>query len=118
MDKWQAIQRFWEGFDIPAYDQNSVPDYAVPPYITYEAKVADFEKALPLSASIWYRGTSWRDISRKADEISRSLKQIIELDSGYLFLTRGSPFAQRMSDPNETIKRIYINLMAEFYTET
>lgn len=115
MTKWEAIQDFWEGFDLPAYDQNSVPDDAVAPYITYEAKVSDFENALPLSGSIWYRSTSWKDISLKADEISQSLKQIIKIDDGYLFITRGSPFAQRMQDPDDTVKRIYINLMAEFY---
>jgi hypothetical protein len=117
INKWQAIQRFWEGFEIPAYDQNSVPDDAVAPYITYEAKVADFENALPLSGSIWYRSSSWRDISLKADEIAQSLKQIIKIDGGYMFITRGSPFAQRLNDPNDTVKRIYINLMVEFYTE-
>lgn len=117
MDKWQAIQSFWEGFDIPAYDQNSVPDDAVAPYITYEAKTADFENALPLSGSIWYRSSSWRDISKKADQIADSLKKIIKIDGGYLFITRGSPFAQRLNDPNDTVKRVYINLMVEFYTE-
>ena len=117
MDKWQAIQSFWEGFDIPAYDQNSVPDDAVAPYITYEAKTADFENALPLSGSIWYRSSSWRDISKKADQIADSLKKIIKIDGGYMFITRGSPFAQRLNDPNDTVKRIYINLMVEFYTE-
>lgn len=118
MDKWQAIQSFWEGFNLPAYDQNSVPDDAVTPYITYEAKVSDFENALPLSGSIWYRSTSWREISQKADEVSRSLKQIIKIDGGYLFITRGSPFAQRMQDADETVKRIYINLMVEFYADS
>ena len=117
MDKWQAIHNFWSGFDLPAYDQNSVPDDAVAPYITYEAKTADFENAFPLSGSIWYRGSSWRDISLKADEIAQSLKQIIKIDGGYLFITRGSPFAQRVNDPNDTVKRVYINLMVEFYTE-
>lgn len=117
MDKWQAIQSFWEGFDIPAYDQNSVPDDAVAPYITYEAKTADFENALPLSGSIWYRSSSWRDISKKADQIADSLKKIIKIDGGYLFITRGSPFAQRLNDPDDTVKRVYINLMVEFYTE-
>lgn len=32
-------------------------------------------------------------------------------------LKRGSPFAQRMSDPNDDmIRRIYINITAEFLT--
>lgn len=116
-DKWQAIQSFWESFDLPAYDQNSVPDDAVTPYITYSAQVADFEKPLLLTGSIWYRGSSWKAISQKADEISKALKKLIRVDGGYLWLTRGSPFAQRMSDQDETVKRIYINLMAEFFTD-
>lgn len=117
MTKWEAIQGFWEGFQIPAYDQNSVPDDAVCPYITYEAQTGDFEAPLALTGSIWYRGSSWKPVSLKSDEISRSLKQIIKVDGGYLFLTRGSPFAQRMSDTDDTVKRIYINLMAEFFTD-
>lgn len=116
MNKWQAIQSFWESFGIPAYDENSVPDDATEPYITYTAQVGDFESPLILTGSIWYRSALWRDISLKADEIARSLKRIIKLDDGYLFVTRGSPFAQRMEDTDDTVKRIYINLMAEFYT--
>lgn len=115
-DKWQAIQEFWEGFDIPAYDENSVPDDATAPYITYTAQVASFEAPLLLTGSIWYRSTNWRDVSRKADEIARSLNKLIRLDdNGYLWLTRGSPFAQRMADTDDTVKRVYINIMAEFF---
>lgn len=116
MNKWQAIHNFWSGFGIPAYDENSVPDDAVEPYITYTAQISDFENPLLLTASLWYRSTAWDEISLKADEISESLKRIIKLDGGYLFITRGSPFAQRMQEENDTVKRIYINLMAEFYT--
>ena len=28
MDKWKALQSFWESFDIPAYDEATVPDDA------------------------------------------------------------------------------------------
>lgn len=116
MNKWEAIQSFWESFDLPAYDENSVPDDATAPYITYSAETADFENVILLTGSIWYRSTSWKNISLKSDEIASSLKKIIKLDDGYLFITRGSPFAQRMMDTDETVKRIYINLMCEFYT--
>lgn len=116
MNKWQAIDAFWSSFGIPAYDENSVPDDATAPYITYTAETADFEKVILLTGSIWYKSATWENISLKADEIASSLKKIVKLDDGYLFITRGSPFAQRMKDPNENVKRIYINLMAEFYT--
>jgi hypothetical protein len=116
MDKWQAIHSFWSGFGLPAYDETSVPDDAVAPYITYAAETADFESQIPLTASIWYRSSSWKEVSKKADEIARSLNRIIRLDDGLLYLMRGSPFAQRMADPDESYRRIYINIVAEFFT--
>ena len=39
-NKWQAIDRFWNSFGIPAYDESSVPQGATMPYITYHAEVA------------------------------------------------------------------------------
>lgn len=116
MDKWQAIQKFWGSFGLPAYDENSVPDDATAPYITYSAQTASFEAPLLLTGSIWYRSQSWEAISKKADEIALNSHKLIKLDDGYLFITQGSPFAQRMNDTDETVKRIYINLMCEFFT--
>ena len=118
-DKWQALHNFWSSFDIPAYDENSVPDDAQMPYITYTAEIASFEQVLLLTGSIWYRSTKWAEISQKAEEIARSLSSYrLEDVEGkqYLFLTQGSPFAQRMKDEDDTVKRIYINVMAEYFT--
>ena len=117
MNKWQSIHHFWESFGIPAYDENSVPDKAVAPYITYSAEVGSFEQPLALTGSIWYRSTSWKDISNKADEVARAAHCLIRVTGGYLFITRGSPFAKRVPDEDDTVKRIYINLMAEFFTD-
>ncbi len=119
IDKWQGLQDFWESFLLPAYDENSVPDDATMPYITYSAETAQFENALPLSASIWYRSTSWYDISRKAEEIAEVLSDYVLIplgDSEYIYLTQGTPFAQRVKDEDDAVKRIYINVMAEFFT--
>ena len=119
-DKWQAINSFWNSFGIPAYDENSVPDDATFPYITYEAVTANFEQPVTLVASIWYRQTKWSDISQKADEIARYIGygfKAIKLDDGYLVLMQGSPFAQRLSDDDDSIKHIYIMINAEFCTE-
>lgn len=118
-DKWQAQDQFWNSFGIPAYDVNSVPEDVVMPYITYTAVVSGFEKVVLLNASIWYSSTSWAAISQKADEIAQAVKDyklILLDDHQYMFLTQGSPFAQRMPDAQDRVKRIYINIMCEYFT--
>lgn len=119
MDKWEALHDFWSSFGIPAYDSSDVPDDAVMPYITYSAQVGPFESILLLNASVWYRSTSWREISNKVDEIAQALNgyRLESLDGRqYLFLTQGEPFAQRMPDEDDRVRRVYINVMAEFFT--
>ena len=117
MDKWQAIQEFWESFGLNAYDENTVPEDAQLPYITYQAVTGEFEQNVALSGDIWYRSQSWAAISQKADQISQSLGIIRISPHKYLYLSRGMPFAQRMSDPDTTIRRIHIELDAEFFTD-
>lgn len=118
MDKWQAIHNLWSSFGLAAYDENSVPDDAQYPYITYSSAISDFEDPVILTASIWYRTTSWAEASQKAVYISRMVSpyKMIPVDGGYLYVVKGTPFAQRMRDEDDLIKRIYIVLQAEFFT--
>lgn len=120
MDKWQGLQTFWESFGIPAYDENSVPDDAVMPYITYHAEVAGFESVVTPYASVWYRSTSWAEISQLTEQIAEELSscKLIPIgDNEYIFIGQGVPFAQRMNDPADgSIKRMYINIMVEYFT--
>lgn len=122
MDKFQALQSFWESFGLPAYDENTVPSGEEAPsfpYITYDTIVSAFGTPVAMSGSLWYYGPSWAEISKKAiaigKEISRGGK-MIPLDDGAVWIKQGSPFAQRMSDPNDMVRRIYINIEAEFLT--
>lgn len=118
MSKWRAIQHFWESFNIPAYDAQSVPKDAELPYITYEAQTGSLDGVLSLTSSIWYRGSSWTDVCNKADEIDAYLNNgiTIPLDDGqYLWIVKGSPFAQRLADETDKqVKRIIINIQAEY----
>lgn len=119
MDKAQAIHSFWSGFDLPAYDENSVPHDATLPYITYGVATGAIGDMVALSGSLWYRSTSWQAISQKADKIAETVGYgyaIYKVDGGYVWITRGTPFAQRMGDEDTSIRRIYINLNAEFLT--
>lgn len=121
MNKWQAIDAFWNSFEIPAYDETAVPDDAVMPYITYSGTTSNFENPITLTASIWYRQTSWRDISLKADEIAQYLGytyRAIKLDDGYMVLTQGATFAQRMRDEDDAVRRIYLMVDVEFCTQS
>jgi hypothetical protein len=120
MDKWQALQAFWDSFGIDAYDESSVPDDAVPPYITYRAGIDEFESSMMLYASVWYRSSSWKDISLKTSEIEQAIgafKLIPLNENEYLYIKKGTPFAQRMRDEDETIKRVYINIEVEYFTQ-
>lgn len=123
MDKFQALHAFWSSFDLPAYDQYSVPDGAALPYLTYEAATGSIGDVVNLSASLWYRDTGWATISRKAQEIADAIEDLypptLQLDTGRLLLVRGTPWAQRMNDPDDDgIRRVVLNVQAEFLTQS
>ena len=119
MDKAQAIHSFWSGFGLVAYDENTVPDDAVAPYITYSVSTDSLEGPVTLYGSLWYKSLSWAEASQKSEQISEYITnmQPIKIDGGYLWIMKGTPFAQRMSDPgDDMVRRIYINIIAEFLT--
>ena len=120
MTKAAAIYQFWNSFGLTAYDENSVPDDASFPYITYQLVTASFDREIPLAASLWYRSESWTGINAKTDEISQKISRggkIIPCDGGVIWLKRGQPFAQNMGDESDDlIKRKYLNITAEYLT--
>ena len=122
MDKFQALQSFWESFGIPAYDENTVPtgdDAPAFPYITYDAVVSNLGTPVAMSASIWYYGTSWAQITAKMAEIQSAIGRggkMLRIDDGAIWIVQGAPFAQRMADSNDMVRRIFINITAEYIT--
>ena len=121
MDKAQAINAFWNSFEWAAYDEGTVPDDASMPRITYRVVTDSLGNPVMIPASLWDRSTSWERISKKAEEIGQAIVTMdppaIKIDTGRLYLTKGSPFAQRMQEPSDDmVRRIYINVDAEFFT--
>ena len=120
MTKAAAIYQFWNSFGLTAYEENSVPDDADFPYITYQLVTDSFGREIPLTASIWYRSESWTAINAKTEEISAHIGlggKIIKCDGGRIWIKRGQPFAQNMGDESDDlIKRKYLNLTFEFLT--
>lgn len=116
-NKWQTLQNFFSSFGWIAYDENTVPDDAALPYLTYEAAVDRMETTVYLSATLWDRSTSWKSVSDKADEIAATLGpggSTLRFDDGLLYIVQGSPFAQRGNDDDDTIRRMDLNFTAEF----
>ena len=120
MTKAAAIYQFWSSFGLTAYEENTVPTDAIFPYITYQLVTDNFDREIPLTASLWYRSESWTAINAKTDEISQKISRggkIIPYDGGAIWLKRGQPFAQSMGDESDNlIKRKYLNITAEFMT--
>lgn len=119
MDSWQAQYNFWAGFNIPAYEENSVPTGDIRPaypYITYQAVDSIFDESFYVAASIWTRSTSWE----LADTLSNTIKAMLSdggttvpYDGGMLWVTAEEPFAQNMADPNDPLikrKRLAVTM--------
>lgn len=118
MDKLQALDAFWNGFGLVAYDENSVPDDVSFPYITYEASSDTLGNVLAQTASLWYRSSSWGAITEKEQEISEYITRggrMVKYDGGCVWIQKASPWAQRMAEEsNSEIRRIVLNLQVEF----
>ena len=119
MDAEQAIHSFWSSFGLTAYDENSVPDTAELPYITYSLSYDTFGNQVSMSASIWDRSSSWIYLTNKAKEISQAISYggiVLDTNEGYIKIYRNSPFYNRMSEGETQIKRILISIQAEYFT--
>lgn len=128
-DKWQALQTFWSSFDLEAIDNTILLDEETRqelgidfPYITYEAAIASFDDPISLSASLWYYGLSWSEISQKANEIYDEIGAggvKVYYDDGQIWIRRvdGSGFSSRMSDPDKYVRRIVLNIIVEYLSE-
>lgn len=118
MNKEQALNEFWNGFGITAYDNNSVPDNAPYPRITYECITDNFGYPVTSSASIWTRSSGWAS----AEKIKQAIEQRITrggcyktYSNGAMWIRRGNPFSVRSRDASdESVKQIMLNIEIEY----
>ena len=121
--KAATIYEFWNSFEIPAYEENSVPtgeDAPKFPYITYQLVSDSLGNEVAMTASLWYRGSSWVEANAKTEEISQRIGRkgaVLDCNGGKVWIKRGTPFAQNMGDESDNlIKRKYLNITAEYLT--
>lgn len=114
-----ALQSFFSDFGIPAYPHTAVPDQAAMPYLTYTPIFGYMFDQAGIVVNLWYRTESEAAPNAKATEIANSLGGGVMLacEGGGVWLSRGSPFSQSLTDEDDnTIKRRYINVTAQFVT--
>lgn len=122
MNAQAALNSFWNGFGWTAWEENTVPDNAFSianQYITYSAGESGFDEPMTLTASLWQRSTSWAGTVEKAEQIMQEIGMrgsFVPFDNGTLWIKRGTPFSQRMSDEDTAVRRIYLNIEVEYIT--
>lgn len=118
MDKQEALYKFWhEATGLTAYEENSIPDDAQLPYCTYQTILDSLDYALFPLGHVWMRTVSWEALDAVQKRIEAYIGKgiTIEMNEGYLFICKGSPFAQRETDENDSsIKGYLLNIQAEF----
>lgn len=126
MTKDKALYAFFSGFGLPAYPANAVlnengePDVVLP-YLTYTPVFDSWGgEPVSLTVNLWYRTESEAIPNAKAQDISDAIGmggKVIPCDEGYIWMKRGSPWCQNLSDEvDHAIKRRYINVTAEYLT--
>ena len=117
-----AIYSFLAGFSIPAYASASVPDQAEFPYITYDLVLGEWGEAeVNMPVNVWYRTDSEALPNAKVREIGERIGMggvLLHCDGGYIWLKKGSPWAQavRVEGEDEKVKRRYVNINIEYMT--
>jgi len=108
-----ALYNFFSGFGLSAYVEDSVPDEAALPYITYQLIEPDWDDGGAFYARVWYRSTSYAAINAKVDEIRAAIGEGISLPTpgGAVYLSKGTPFVQYMPmEGDNTLKVAYLNI--------
>ena len=128
MDSWQALNAFWSGFDVPAYDEQTVFDERYSPaypHITYESAAGTNGNTELLTASLWdmvdptEQTASWSWLKQKAEEIKHAigyggLKMKVEGGGIWIKLPNTSPFSRPLPSGEDNILRIQMNIEVDY----
>lgn len=120
----KALYDFWSSFGLPAYPENNVPysedglNPVEPPYITYRVVRPEWRSQVSTYARVWYKDTSFKDISEKVDEIESRIGEGVMLptDNGFLLLFKDINFCQYEPTDDSRLKVAYLSLIEEANT--
>lgn len=117
MTKTAAIHRFFSSF-LPSYPASSVSAEHEVEYLTYELPVGSIDDGeLSITVNLWFYTDSEERPYAMAQALSEAIGRggrMLPCDGGYVWLKRGSPWCQNLSDGD--YKRRYINVSVEYLT--
>lgn len=117
MTKERALNQFFSGFGITAYPSNAVPNDTTFPWLTYTTPVG-YDGDVSAEVNLWYHTESEATPNKKASEIAEAIGVggvTIPYDEGLIWIKRGNPFSNALTDANDaTIKRRQINVIYEY----
>lgn len=116
----KTLHAFYSGFSIPAYAEDSVPDDAKLPYITYTVPQSDVFSSVTHQARVWYAtdkgAPSNVEVNAKVDEVLAAIGQGVKLKAGrgFVCIYPGNPKAQPQPADDAT-RIVYLNLELRCY---
>lgn len=116
LNKFSAQKVYWSSFGFPAYQEQTVPDDVKFPYITYQTASGSLNGVVNVSASVYYKGTSWASIMQEVLQMEKSIDRQVFIDGGIMKVRKPiSNFAQPMPESGDTkIRRMLLTVEIEF----
>ena len=116
LDKWSAQKVYWSSFGLPAYQEDTVPDDAKMPYLTYQPVNGQLGGTLNASAHLYYRGTSWTAIMQEVTQMEKAIDRQMFIDGGIMKIRKPlSNFAQPMPESaDKKVRRMMLTVEIEF----
>ena len=110
-----ALKTFFSGFGLEAYQENTVPEDAAMPYITYSLNIPEWNQKASNYVRVWARTRSNTGIIQKADQITAAIGEMkrISFEGGYLVIWPETPLTQILVDGD--VRNAYINLSINAY---
>ena len=114
----QALDTYLNGFGLDAYAEDTVPDNAQFPYITYRPVDPEWHQKTTFFVRVWFRSTRNAELLEKADQITEDIGEMKRLpfDGGMVVIWPETPKVQIMVNPNDRMVRYaYISLSINSY---
>ena len=110
-----TLKTFFGSFDLPAYMDDSVPEYVSLPYITYPLIEPEWGEQASFYCQIWYKKKQLGNLLAKADALLKAIGEGIQFEQvgGYIVIYPSTPLIQVLTD--EETDRAYINLIIRAY---
>lgn len=114
----EALYNFASSFGWDAYPEQSVPNDAELPYITYTLREDDFRVPGLIQMRLWNVSEGYTEINSVVDKIELEVRDGKKLftESGIIYLYKGSPWCQFQPSEEPNLKIAYLNFIAHFAT--